>query len=339
MNIRERSEYFEDIILIPEASHAKDSAGRDRQEEPEDYRTCFMIDRDRIIHSKSFRRLKHKTQVYIRTSGDHYRTRLTHTLEVSQIARTVARGLQLNEDLTEGITLGHDIGHVAFAHNGEEALNGLLEGGFRHYEQSVRVLTKLENDGRGLNLTKEVLEGIMLHSGIGRGPQGSLEAQVAKYSDKIAYVNHDIDDSIRAGMLNLEDIPEEFFQVLGYTHSKRIDTLVRALVEKTNHNLREGKKAVSLPEDVGNALMGLRRFMFDNVYLGEAQKDQRDKAIFILENLFAYFLKRPEAMPPLYLRIIETEGERRAVADYIAGMTDDFAIMLFEKLFIPKIIF
>ncbi|MFB0918127.1 MAG: deoxyguanosinetriphosphate triphosphohydrolase [Clostridiaceae bacterium] len=338
MNIRERTEHFEDITLIPEATHVKNSRGRERFEEQEDYRTAFMIDRDRIIHSKSFRRLKHKTQVYIRTSGDHYRTRLTHTLEVSQIARTIARGLQLNEDLTEAITLGHDIGHVAFAHNGEDALDKLLDGGFRHYEQSVRVLTKLENEGRGLNLTEEVLEGIMLHSGLGGKAKGSLEAQISKFSDKIAYVNHDIDDSIRAGILKLEDIPREYIEILGNTHSKRIDTLVRALVKSTKENLDNNNILVSLPELEGNALMALRSFMFKNVYLGEEQKVQRDKAIFIIDNLFAHYLKNPDEMPKLYKYIAAEEGEKRAVADYIAGMSDDFAIMVFEKVFIPKII-
>lgn len=337
MNIRERIEKNEEFMLIPEACHSKDSLGRMRPEPLEDFRTCFMVDRDRIIHSKSFRRLKHKTQVYIRSSGDHYRTRLTHTLEVSQIARTIARGMAVNEDLVEAITLGHDIGHVAFAHNGEDILNQLLPGGFRHYEQSVRVLTRLERDGRGLNLTNEVLEGILKHSGFSskKAMTASLEAQIARYSDKIAYVNHDIDDSIRAGMLRLEDIPSEYFEVLGHSHSKRIDTLVRDCVEASGRNIAQGKLEVTLTEEIGNALMELRKFMFENIYLGDPQKKEKEKAQFIISNLFAHYMSHPEELPGLYREIIEEEGKERAVADYIAGMTDDFATHTFQEIFVP----
>lgn len=295
-----------------------------------------MVDRDRIIHSKSFRRLKHKTQVYIRSSGDHYRTRLTHTLEVSQIARTIARGLAINEDLVEAITLGHDIGHVAFAHNGEEALNQLLAGGFRHYEQSIRVLTRLEKDGMGLNLTKEVLEGILKHSGFSREVQHtSLEAQVSRLSDKIAYVNHDIDDSFRAGMLTEEAIPTEFFDVLGHSHSKRIDTLVRDVVATTRANLDQGREEAGMSDPVGEALRGLRSFMFAEVYLGEEQKKEREKAIFIVSSLFHYYMDHAEQLPKTNLKIAREEGLERAVADYIAGMTDDFATLIFQQTFIP----
>lgn len=337
MNIRERIEQNEEIMLIPQACHSRASLGRARPEPLEDFRTCFMVDRDRIIHSKSFRRLKHKTQVYIRSSGDHYRTRLTHTLEVSQIARTIARGMAVNEDLVEAITLGHDIGHVAFAHNGEDILNQLLPGGFRHFEQSVRVLTRLERDGRGLNLTQEVLEGILKHSGFSQHKiqTTSLEAQIARYADKIAYVNHDIDDAIRAGSLKLEDIPLAYFDVLGHSHSKRIDTLVRDCVNATNRNLAAGSLEVTLTPSIGEALMALRKFMFENVYLGEAQKKEKDKAQFIISNLFSYYLAHPEELPALYRRIMEEEGRERAVADYIAGMTDDFATLTFQELFIP----
>lgn len=336
LNIRERIEHNEEIMLIPEARHSKDSKGRERPEVLDDFRTCYMVDRDRIIHSKSFRRLKHKTQVYIRSGGDHYRTRLTHTLEVSQIARTIARGLALNEDLVEAITLGHDIGHVAFAHNGEEALNELLPGGFRHYEQSIRVLTRLEKDGLGLNLTKEVLEGILKHSGFSRESQlTSLEAQISRLSDKIAYVNHDIDDSFRAGMLTAEDIPAEFFQVLGQTHSQRINTLVRDVVATTRKNLDEGLAEAGMSEAVGEALRGLRSFMFETVYLGEAQNRERDKAIFIVTSLFRYYLAHEEALPEFHRRIAREEGLERAVGDYIAGMTDEFATLTFQETFIP----
>lgn len=323
-------------MLIPEAWHSRDSAGRERPEPLDDFRTCYMVDRDRIIHSKSFRRLKHKTQVYIRSGGDHYRTRLTHTLEVSQIARTIARGLALNEDLVEAITLGHDIGHVAFAHNGEEALDQLLPGGFRHYEQSIRVLTRLEKDGRGLNLTKEVLEGILKHSGFSRESQRtSLEAQISRLSDKIAYVNHDIDDSFRAGMLTEDAIPAGFFEVLGSSHSKRIDTLVRDVVATTRKNLDNGLPEAGMSDAVGEALRGLRSFMFEHVYLGEEQNKERDKAMFIVSSLFRYYMEHEEALPEFNRKIAGEEGLERAVADYIAGMTDDFATLTFQQTFIP----
>ena len=337
MNIRERIERNEELILIPQASHSKDSAGRRRPEPLDDFRTCYMVDRDRIIHSKSFRRLKHKTQVYIRSTGDHYRTRLTHTLEVSQIARTIARGMAVNEDLVEAITLGHDIGHVAFAHNGEEILNQLLPGGFRHFEQSVRVLTRLERDGQGLNLTNEVLEGILKHSGFShkKSITMSLEAQIARYSDKIAYVNHDIDDAIRAGSLKLSDIPLDYLLVLGQTHSQRIDTLVRDCVEATGRNLAAGKLEVTLTENIGEALMELRKFMFENVYWGEAQKTEKEKAQFIISSLFKHYMDHPQEMPKLYGQIMAEEGKERAVADYIAGMTDDFATHTFQQIYIP----
>ena len=337
MTIRERIEKNEAIMLIPEASHSKDSAGRSRPEPLEDFRTCYMMDRDRIIHSKSFRRLKHKTQVYIRTTGDHYRTRLTHTLEVSQIARTIARGLAVNEDLVEAITLGHDIGHVAFAHNGEDILNQLLPGGFRHYEQSVRVLTRLERDGRGLNLTYEVLEGILNHSGFSHDKimTTSLEAQIARYSDKIAYVNHDIDDAIRAESLKLSDIPLKYFDVLGQSHSQRVDTLVRDCVEATNRNLTDGRLEVSLTENIGEALMGLRKFMFENVYWGDSQKKEKEKAQFIISNLYQHYMNHFEELPDLFQKIMAEEGKERAVADYIAGMTDDFATHTFQEIYIP----
>lgn len=337
MTIRERIETIEDQFLIKEAVRSKDSLGRNRPEPLEDFRTCFMIDRDRIIHSKAFRRLKHKTQVYIRTAGDHYRTRLTHTLEVSQIARTVARGLAVNEDLVEAITLGHDIGHVAFAHNGEDCLNKLLPGGFRHYEQSVRVLTRLEREGRGLNLSREVLEGVRRHSSLTRGGDEdvSLEGQIARYADKIAYVNHDIDDSIRAGLLKEEEIPQDYLQVLGRTHAKRIDCLVRDLVAETKENLTQGKVQVSLSPPVQEALMGLRSFMFENIYLGKSQTKEKERATFIISNLFSHYMKHLESLPALYREIEGEEGPERAVADYIAGMTDDYALAQFREHFIP----
>lgn len=337
--VRERIERNEELTLIKEACFSRDSKGREVFEELDSYRTCFMHDRDRIIHSKSFRRLKHKTQVYIKTSGDHYRTRLTHTLEVSQVARTIARGIAVNEDLVEAITLGHDIGHVAFAHNGEEVLNERMPGGFKHNEQSVRVLRKLEKDGQGLNITIEVLDGILHHSGLMSGdPSTTLEGQIARFADKIAYVNHDIDDSIRAGLLKNEDLPKEFIEVLGDTHSKRIDTLVRDIVDKTNANLEQGIVKVELTSDVFNGLYGLRSFLFKNIYKGEHLKEERDKAKFVLHKLFDYYMEHVDSMPPLYVRIAEDEGDIRAVADFLSGMTDDYAIMTFNQLYVPKIV-
>ena len=339
MSIRERIEKNEELTLIKEACYSKNSKGREIFEELDSYRTCFMHDRDRIIHSKSFRRLKHKTQVYIKTTGDHYRTRLTHTLEVSQIARTIARGIAVNEDLVEAITLGHDIGHVAFAHNGEEVLNERLPGGFRHNEQSVRVLKKLEKDGQGLNITHEVLDGILHHSGLKSGGKSStIEGQIAQFADKIAYVNHDIDDSIRAGLLKQEDLPKDQLEALGLTHSRRIDTLVRALVDQTNENIHQGIFKVALSDEVFTALYGLRAFLFQNIYNGEHLKEERDKAKFLLGKLYEYYLLHVEKMPDLFIQIVEQEGKERAVADFLAGMTDDYAIILFNQIYVPKIV-
>ncbi len=340
MNIREMIESNEDKVFIKEAFFSRDSRGRERYEEPDTYRTCFMHDRDRIIHSKSFRRLKHKTQVYIRTSGDHYRTRLTHTLEVSQIARTIGRGLSVNEDLIEAITLGHDIGHVAFAHNGEEVLEERL-GAFRHNEQSIRVLKKLEKDGAGLNLTWEVLDGVLHHSGFSDATDSAstIEGQIARYSDKIAYVNHDIDDSIRAGILSTDMIPGEFTDVLGETHSRRIDTLVRDIVETTRANLSDGVRKVSLSGEVNKAMTGLRDFMFRDIYTGEQLRAERDKAKFVLHRLFDHYEEKVEEMPDLYRKIAEEEGVTRAVADFLAGMTDDYAIASFNRIYVPKFVF
>ena len=254
--IREKIQSNEDKILIDSACNSSKSRGREVFEEADEIRTCFMVDRDRIIHSKSFRRLKHKTQVYIKTSGDHYRTRLTHTLEVAQVAKTIGKGIGLNEDLIEAIALGHDIGHVAFAHNGEEVLNELLPGGFRHNENSVRVVTKLENLGKGLNLSQEVLDGILHHSGFSKGSAKAytLEGQVVRYSDKIAYVNHDIDDSIRAGLLKNEDLPENTIKILGKSHGKRIDTLVKDCIYTSISNIEKNNIEISLSNDVGDSL-------------------------------------------------------------------------------------
>jgi len=336
--IRNKIEDNEYKILIDSACHAQKSIGRERDEEEDEIRTCFMVDRDRIIHSKSFRRLKHKTQVYIKTSGDHYRTRLTHTLEVAQVAKTIGKGIGLNEDLIEAIALGHDIGHVAFAHNGEEVLNELLPNGFRHNENSVRVLTKLEKQGKGLNLTKEVLDGILHHSGFSKGSARAftLEGQVVKYSDKIAYVNHDIDDSIRAGLLTNEDLPKNIIRILGKTHSNRIDTLVKDCIYNSINNIENNKIEISLSNEIGDSLALLRNFMFERIYKGPTLKIERDKAKFVIEQVFNYYMKFPEKMPSFYKDISDKEGLSQGVGDYISGMSDDYCLVLFRELYVPK---
>lgn len=340
MNIREKNEKLEEIRLIKEAQFSSKSLGRLRQESQDDIRSVYMVDRDRIIHSKSFRRLKHKTQVFVQTSGDdHYRTRLTHTIEVSQIARTISVGIGLNEYLVEAIAMGHDLGHVAFAHIGEEILDEFLDEGFRHNEQSVRVVKYLEKEGNGLNLTAEVIDGILKHSGLGKSKFGddiTLEGQVVRYSDKIAYLNHDIDDSIRAGLLHQEDIPKTIREELGETNSQRIDTLVRDMVYNTIKNISEGKVYVSLSEAKEQSLKELRKYMFDNVYLGEVLKDERKKARFIVENVIDYYFRHYQEMPSLYIKISNEQGIKRGVADYIAGMSDDYCLNVFRNIYMPK---
>ena len=339
MEVRTKIERFERLTLIDEATLSSNSAGRHTPEKEDSVRTCFMVDRDRIIHSKSFRRLKHKTQVYIKAFGDHYRTRLTHTLEVSQIARTIGVGIGLNEVLIEAMALGHDLGHVAFAHSGEDVLNKFLPEGFRHAEQSVRVIKKLERDGRGLNLTKEVIDGIKNHSGLSSENKAiTLEGRVVQYSDKIAYINHDIDDSISEGLLNENDIPEEILSVLGRSHSTRIETLVCDFINTSTDNLENGKYEVGLSTDVEKAMRALRTFMFNNVYLSEKLRIERDKATFILNHLIEYYMANIEKLPKLYTSIAKEEGEKRAVADYIAGMSDDFCLSQFNKIYVPKLV-
>ncbi|MEW8992851.1 deoxyguanosinetriphosphate triphosphohydrolase [Clostridium sp.] len=338
MNIREKIEKCEEYSIIPQGSKSKNSTGRDRKEELDEVRTAYMIDRDRIIHCKSFRRLKRKTQVYIKTWSDHYRTRLTHTLEVAQIARTIGRGIGLNEDLIEAIALGHDIGHVAFAHSGEEVLNELLSNGFSHNQNSVRVLTRIENNGQGLNLSKEVLDGILYHSGFSERSSKAftLEGQVVKYSDKIAYVNHDIDDSLRAGILSMEDIPKDILEVLGNTHGERVDTLVKDCIYRTTNNINCNDIQVSLSKDIDYSFKKLRNFMFKEVYNGEFLKEERDKARFILIQLYKYFYLHEEKLPEFYKSIAKEEGLNQGVADYIAGMSDEYCINLFKDIYIPN---
>lgn len=339
MVIREELEALEKKTLCPFAALSSQTMGREAEEEPDPIRTCFMRDRDRIIHSKSFRRLKHKTQVFISQGNDHYRTRLTHTLEVNQISQTVGKALRLNPDLIEAIALGHDVGHTPFAHTGEEVLDSLVPGGFKHNENSVRVLTRIEQGrlGPGLNLSKEVLDGIFNHSGFGKKENSctTLEGQVVRYADKIAYVQHDIDDSIRAGVLALADIPAELLEVLGKTHGERIGTFVNNLVINSRKNLLNGDIKISLTSDIEEALLALRRFMFKAVYKGAYCQKQRQGATHIVEYLFNYYRQNPAEMPSLYSGIAEDEGVERGVADYISGMTDNYCIAVFKEKVLP----
>ena len=327
MTVSERTMQIEEQILSPFAALARNTKGRDRPEEECDLRTPYQRDRDRIIHCKSFRRLKHKTQVFLSPEGDHYRTRLTHTLEVSQIARTIARALRLNEDLTEAISLGHDLGHTPFGHAGERALDTVYPGGFRHYEQSVRVVEKLEKNGQGLNLTKEVRDGILCHT---RGTEAfTLEGRVVRLADRIAYINHDIDDAQRADVLKENDIPKEVTSVLGARRSERIDTLVHSVVESSQNGVIQMEPAVQAAFD------RLNDFMFESVYLNPYAKAEEKKVPFLIETLYNY-LRQPEHLPEDMRFIAEQDGYERAACDYIAGMTDHFAVQLFEDIYVPK---
>lgn len=322
MNERERK------TLSPFAALSAETKGRDYPIEPCSVRTEFQRDRDRITHCKAFRRLMHKTQVFLCPEDDHYRTRLTHTLEVTQIARTVARALFLNEDLTEAIALGHDLGHTPFGHAGEDVLRECFSPDFAHYKQSLRVVEKLERDGKGLNLTFEVRDGIVNHTG---GHLAStLEGRIVKFADRIAYINHDIDDAVRARVLCLSDIPKPLTDVLGKTHSERIDTMVTSVISAST-----GKNDIAMESDVYTATMALRDFMMESVYTNPVAKREEKRAMDLLRKLYEYFVKHPEAMPREYLREGEDSTERR-VCDYISGMTDRYAIKLFEELFVPK---
>ena len=338
--IREALEQRERETLAPQAAKSADSRGRLHPEPEDDVRPAFQHDRDRIIHSKAFRRLKHKTQVFFAPAGDHYRTRLTHTLEVSQIARTIAKVLQLHEELTESIALGHDLGHTPFGHAGERVLHELIPGGFNHYEQSLRIVDVLENDGRGLNLTWEVRDGIARHS---KGKQGSpvgvdpskrastLEGQIMRVADLIAYVNHDIDDAVRAGMLKAADLPNEPVQVLGTTSSSRIARMVKDVVMETQNG---GLAEIRMSDPVLEATLAMRAFLFEAVYENEVATAEFKKATGILGGLWEKVRERPDEF--LDRRIIEAEGLDVAAKDFVAGMTDRFAVTLYERLFIPK---
>lgn len=329
-NIRQRLEMREHEILSPFASFSDCSLGRDLEEEPCDIRPIYQRDRDRILHSKAFRRLKHKTQVFLAPEGDHYRTRLTHTLEVSQISRTIAKALRLNEDLTEAIALGHDLGHTPFGHAGERALNRICPGGFEHHLQSIRVVEFLENHGKGLNLAKEVRDGIRNHQT--EGIPSTLEGKIVKLSDKIAYINHDIDDAIRGQIITEEEIPREYTDILGHSLGKRLDTLIHDIVSN-NYDRNE----ITMSPEIEAAMQHLREYMFESVYMNKKAKGQEEQAERLLEQLFDYYEKHLELLPEEYLLRMEYmhDPSYQAVCDYIAGMTDRYAVAKFTELMIP----
>lgn len=328
MNIREKYEELEKSFLSEHAAFSGETLGRAKFEPLCEIRTEYQRDRDRILHSKSFRRLKHKTQVFISPKGDHYRTRLTHTLEVSQVSRTVARALRLNEDLTEAIALGHDVGHTPFGHAGESALNELCPSGFRHYDQGVRVLSNLEKDGNGLNLTKEVLNGIKCHT---KGEESmTAEGRVVRLCDRIAYVNHDIEDALRAGILNNEKIPREFVEAFGNRFSERINTMVTSVILNS-----EGKN-IKMSDELSEKFDDMHSFMYREVYLNKRSFSEDQKVPFVINSLYEHFVKNVEELPAYIQKISQNEGVETAVCDYIAGMTDQFATSVFKEIFIPK---
>ena len=330
MNIREHAQELEYKVLSKSASHSADSLGRDRAEPEDEIRTVYQRDRDRIIHSKSFRRLKQKTQVFIAPVSDHYRTRLTHTLEVSQLSRTVSKALLLNDDLTEAIALGHDLGHTPFGHAGERVLNQICPLGFRHYEQSVRVVERLERDGKGLNLTKEVRDGILNHQWELR--PFTLEGQIVRYCDKIAYINHDIDDAERAGLMKESDIPKEIRKGLGASPKERLDTMMHDII----YNSMDCER-IRMSEKIESLMMSLRRYMFENLYTNSAAKKEEKRVPFLLTSLYRHYEHNPGQMPAEYTRLIEEgEPEARVICDYISGMTDIYAVEKFQEIFIPQ---
>ncbi len=329
-NCRSFTEQMEHRCLSPYAALSDQSRGRSRPEEKCQIRTDFARDRDRIIHCNAFRRLKQKTQVFLSPQGDHYRTRLTHTLEVSQIARTIARALRLNEDLTEAISLGHDLGHTPFGHIGERALNEIAPFSFAHPAQSIRVAEKLERDGKGLNLTYEVKNGIAAHS-TGKPDADTLEGKVVELSDKIAYVNHDIEDAIRAGILREEELPYDSTYVLGRTKSERITTIISSIITQSFE-----QPEIKMEEEVWKAHMHLRQFMFDYVYLTSPVNAEEQKAKHIVQCLYRHFLEHQKQLPKLYQKVAQEEGSDRAVCDYVASMTDGYAANLYKELYLPK---
>ena len=328
-SVRKMREEWEREMLSPYATLAVNTRGREVPMPLCPVRTEFVRDRDRILHSKSFRRLKHKTQVFLAPKGDHYRTRLTHTLEVTQIARTISRALRLNEDLTEAIAMGHDLGHTPFGHAGEEVLNELLPQGFKHNQQSLRVVEKLEYDGKGLNLTWEVRDGIVNHTSSGR--PATVEGKVVSLADRIAYINHDIDDAMRAGVLTEEDLPRSCVELFGETHGKRINSLIINVIENSTDS-----DEIRFSPDFAEEFKVLRKFMFDRVYLNPTAKSEEGKAKGVVRALYQYYFEHSELLEEEYIKTLETEGKERAVADFIAGMSDTYAIGTYEKIFVPK---
>ncbi len=326
-NVRQTTERIERETLSSRATLSTDTLGREKPEQPCDMRTSFQRDRDRIIHCKAFRRLKHKTQVFLSPESDHYRTRLTHTLEVSQIARTISRSLRLNEDLTEAIALGHDLGHTPFGHAGERALAKCADFGFTHYEQSVRVCRFLERDGRGLNLTYEVLDGILNHT---KGEQPhTLEGRVVRLADKIAYINHDIDDAVRAGIISADDLPSDAVKALGDSKSKRINTMVTSVV-------RNSVEDIKMDAETAMYFDKLHDFLFSSVYTNPRAKGEESKVDGMLTGIYEHMLANPQKLTGEYAIILEREGVERAAMDYVSGMTDHFAITAYSDIFIPK---
>lgn len=325
--IRERTLQTERKFISPYGMLCENTKGRENPEEECPVRTAYQRDRDRIIHSAAFRRLKHKTQVFLSPDSDHYRTRLTHTLEVSQIARTIAMALSLNETLTEAIALGHDLGHTPFGHAGERALNEVFPEGFKHYEQSRRVVDRIEKKGAGLNLTYEVRNGILCHT---RGEEAvTLEGRIVKLADRIAYINHDIDDAVRGGVISEGNIPVEARKILGETKSERINTLVMSAINNT-------KETVCLDRDVQSAFDILHEFMFDRVYTNPVCKSEEGKAIALIQQLYSFFSTHPDELPNEYIEIAWRDGAERAACDYIAGMTDSYALKVYSHYFIPS---
>ena len=330
MTIREKIEKMEQDTLSPYAMLSIHSRGREQEEQPCDVRPVFQRDRDRILHCKAFRRLKNKTQVFLTPKGDHYRTRLSHTLEVSQNARTIAKALRLNEDLVEAIALGHDLGHTPFGHAGEHVLNSLCKEGFRHNEQSVRIVEKLEKNGEGLNLTWEVRDGILNHQT--RTMPHTLEGRIVRLSDKIAYINHDIDDAIRAQIMVKEDIPKELLKTLGDTTRERLNTLIHNIITNSM-----GRNDIVMSEEVEEAMHDLRRFMFEHVYKNPVAKGEEEKARGLLKQLYYYYMEHMELIPKKYTNMLYNgESRERVVCDYIPGMTDQYAITKFEEFFLPQ---
>ena len=329
MTVREQLEQTEFDLLSPQAQKSAQSKGRAYPEEESDVRTCYQRDTDRIVHSKAFRRLMHKTQVFLQPEGDHYRTRMTHTLEVSRIARTIARSLRLNEDLVEAAALGHDLGHTPFGHVGEVALTEVTGVEFRHNEQSLRVVDHLEKDGQGLNLTHEVRMGILGHTGLSI-PE-TWEGQIVRISDRIAYINHDIDDAMRAGLLTNEDIPRSISYVLGENHRERINTLVTDMISNTQQT-----GVLGMRPDVLHAMDELRSFLFARIYRNPVAKGEESRARAMIQALYEYYLKHPEKLPADFIPQLDFEGMPRVICDYIAGMTDKYAVAKYEDIFIPS---